>query len=117
MIRTPSIYSLKKSRHILKLAYKYYQKQRIRLSLDQLHHFEYQLQQLDEALLSKHREEANRLAHQVEEFCNTHFKKGMKAYLAEMIFAILVALIVATIVRQTWFELYEIPTGFNATHF
>ena len=29
----------------------------------------------------------------------------------EMAVAIAIALVVATLVRQTWFELYEIPTG------
>lgn len=111
MIRTKRPYSLRKSRHILTAAYKSYQKKRSQLSPTELTQFESQLQQLDEAILRGDREEANRLAHEVEEFNDDHFKKGIGAYLIEMVIAIVIALVVATIVRQVWFELYEIPTG------
>jgi signal peptidase I len=104
-------YSLRKSRHILKSSYHWYQKKRGQLLSDQLHHFESLMQKLDEAILRKDRAEADRLAHQLEEFCDAHFKKGIGTYLFELLSAIIVALIVATIIRQTWFELYEIPTG------
>lgn len=105
------LYSLRKSRQILKTSYKWYQKRRNQLPHDQLNQFELQLQQLDDAVLKKDREEASRLAHQVEAFCHSHFKKSWWEYLVEMATAIVIALVVATIVRQMWFELYEIPTG------
>jgi signal peptidase I len=111
MTKTARLYSLRKSRHILKSGYKWYQKRRYQLSSEELSQFESQLQRLDDAILKSDREEANRLAHQVEEFCNAHFKKSMGMYFIEMLFAIVIALAVATVVRQTWFELYEIPTG------
>jgi len=108
--RTP-IYSLKKARHLLKSGYKWYQKKRDRLSADQLNQFESQLQQLDAALLKRDRGESDRLSREVEDFCGAHFKKSMLTYCIEMASAVLIALLVATLVRQTWFELYEIPTG------
>lgn len=111
MTDTTKIYSLRKSRNILKSGYKSYQKKRNLLSSEQLKQFESNLQQLDESVRSGHNEEASRLAHQVEEFCQAHFKKSIWEYLSELAVAIVIALIVATIVRQTWFELYEIPTG------
>lgn len=104
-------YSLRKSRHILTSSNKLYQKKRNQLSPTDLTQFESQLRQLDEAILKNDREEADRLARQIETFNETHLKKGIGAYVIEMLAAISIALIVATIVRQTWFELYEIPTG------
>lgn len=73
--------------------------------------FEELLQHLDDAVLKKDRAEASTFAHQTEAFCDARFKKGIFTYVAEMAVAIGIALAVATVVRQTWFELYEIPTG------
>ncbi len=105
------IYSLRKSRQILKTSYKWYEKRRQQLPPDQLNQFELQLQQLDDAILKQKRAEASSLAHQLEAFCQSHFKKSWWEYAVEMATAIVIALVVATIVRQMWFELYEIPTG------
>lgn len=111
MFGSKHVYSLRKSRHILKTACQFYQKQRQKLTPPQLLQFESDLKELDEAILKRDKEESSRLSHSVEEFCNAHFKKGVAAYAIEMTFAIVIALAVATLVRQTWFELYEIPTG------
>ena len=111
MTQAHNMYSLRKSRQILKSSYKWYQKKRQLLPADQLNQFEAMLQKLDDALLKGDQVESDRLAHQAEEFCKAHFKKGIGTYLAEMFIAIAIALVVATLVRQTWFELYEIPTG------
>lgn len=110
---TPSlpIYSLRKSRHILKSSYKWYQKKRHLLTSEELNRFESLLKELDEVALKNDIEQASSLAHETEEFCHDHFKKGLGTYLIEIVIAIIIALIVATIVRQVWFELYEIPTG------
>lgn len=111
MLFTSRVYSLRKCRHILKASYKWYEKKRKELPSDQLHQFETLLQKLDDAVLKRDAVEADRWAHETEEFCSARFKKGIAAYLWEMAIAIVIALIVATLVRQTWFELYEIPTG------
>ncbi len=95
----------------MKTGYKWYQKKRHLLAPGQLQQFESQLQGLDQAILKGDREEANRFGKQVEEFSKAHFKKSIWEYLFEMAIAIIIALVVATIVRQVWFELYEIPTG------
>lgn len=105
------MYSLRKSRHILSASNKWYQKKRSLLSPSELTLFETELEQLDQAILRGDKEEADRLALQVEAFNDSHFKKGIAAYLLEMLIAIIIALIVATIVRQMWFEIMEIPTG------
>lgn len=111
MAKTPRIYSLRKSRHILKSSFKWYKKKGGTLPSDQLRQFESIVQKLDEAVLKGEAADASLWAQQAEEFCDAHFKKGIGTYLAEMGVAIVIALVVATLVRQTWFELYEIPTG------
>lgn len=111
MTKTARLYSLRKSRHILKTGYKWYQKRRHQLSSEELSQFESQLQELDDVILKGDKEDSDRLARQVEEFSSVHFKKSIGMYVIEMLLAIVIALAVATVVRQTWFELYEIPTG------
>ncbi len=111
MAKTMRIYSLRKSRHILKASYKWYQKKSKELSASEMQQFETLLENLDLAVLKKDATEASNWAHQTEEFCDARFKKGIGTYIIEMAIAIAIALAVATLVRQTWFELYEIPTG------
>src|SRR4029078_2337815 len=55
--------------------------------------------------------EADRLEHKVENFTNAHFNKSIWQYLLEVTTALVFALAIATVIRQSWFELYEIPTG------
>ena len=111
MAKSSRVYSLRKARHLLKSSYKWYEKKRKTLSSQELQQFESLLKNLDDAVLKEDASEANRWAHQTEEFCDAHFKKGIATYAMEMAVAIVVALVVATLVRQMWFELYEIPTG------
>lgn len=105
------MYSLRKSRHLLKEGCSWYKKQSHILTPSDLQYFENLLEGLDRAVLEKNQEKANELALQVESFCRAHFKKSIGLYLWELCVAIVIALIIATIVRQTWFELYEIPSG------
>lgn len=105
------IYTLSKSRQIMKIGAKWYNRRGKNLPPDQLKFFEEHLQNLDQALLQKDRLTADKEARLVDEFCSSHFKKTLLEYSWEVIIAIVVALIIATIVRQMWFELYEIPTG------
>lgn len=111
MFTSNRVYSLRKSRQVLKASYKWYEKKRHSLSANDLQQFETLLQNLDQAILNKDVNQADRLSRQTEEFCHVRFKKGLLTYALEMAVAIGIALVVATIVRQTWFELYEIPTG------
>jgi signal peptidase I len=106
-----SSYSLAKSRQVFKTGNKWYRTKRDSLTATELHLYERQLESLDQAIVNNNREEANRLAHEVETFYQAHFKKSIFDYLKELSVAIVVALLVAVVVRQMWFELYEIPTG------
>lgn len=65
----------------------------------------------DQAIIDRNRQEANRYIREIEAFSKENMKKSVFVYAAEMIGALLFALVVATVVRQMWFEPYEIPTG------
>lgn len=105
------LYSLRKSRHIFRSSYKLYEKKNDSLSLPQQEMFKSQLHDLDTALQAKDRAKSDALARSLESFCNAHFTKTWWEYAVELTFAIAIAIAVATIVRASWFEPYEIPTG------
>lgn len=108
---TSAPYSLSKCRTILKTGCKWYEKKRASLSSDQLAFFETHLQALDDACLKRDQNQANQEARLIEDFVEQHFKKSLFDYFSEIGLAILVALVIATVVRACWFENYEIPTG------
>lgn len=105
------LYSLRKSKRTLKTAYELYKKKRHILSSHLKESFEHELKELDTAILKEDRSKANDLSRKVETFCRNNFKKSFFDYSSELIVALILALAIATVVRQTWFELYEIPTG------
>lgn len=105
------LYSLHKAKQILRTSYTWYKKRGKQLATSHLQQFEGNLQHLDQAILNQDRTQANTLARELETFNHAHFKKTLFEYTYEIVVALLVALAVATVVRQSWFELYEIPTG------
>lgn len=109
--RHQSPYSLRKSRSILKSVYAWYKQRGHTLPAPQLDHFEKQMEELDQALLNKDRSKASQIAQKLEEFAKVNCKKPLWDYAFELAVALAFALVIATIVRQMWFEPYEIPTG------
>jgi signal peptidase I len=105
------LYSLHKCRQILKQTYATVQKKGSKLPEEKRAKIDRLMKQADQAILNSDKEEANRLIKEIEEFSKENVKKSMFEYTLEMIGALAFALIVATIVRQMWFEPYEIPTG------
>lgn len=104
-------YSLNKSRAILQTAYSWYQKRSAQLAQQDLSALEKQMLALESAIASGDRQSAASQAETLEHFTSLHCKKSAFDYLKELLFAVFVALLLATVVRQMWFELYEIPTG------
>lgn len=104
-------YSLSKSRGILKWVYAWYKRHGQGLSPLKIEELETQLSGLDQSVLANNKVEASERAQKLESFADTFCKKSFFDYTKELIIALVFALIVATIVRQMWFELYEIPTG------
>jgi len=106
-----STYRLNKSRKILQSAYDWYKKKKDKMAPETVKNLEERMLGLEQAIKSDNREEASNLAKKLEEFSDVNFKKTFFEYCFEVVTAILIALILAVIVRQMWFELYEIPTG------
>lgn len=112
-------YSLRKSRQILRWANQVYKTEWPECSPDLLKTFEDQLETLDRAVMEKKREEASQIAQDLRQFIQKNFdrsiigslKKGRWREIQELVMIIVVALILATIARQMWFEPYKIPTG------
>lgn len=104
-------YPLSKSRKILEWSYDWYKKAGKNLSDEQLTQFEADLDALDQAYLSNNEERAGELAQKLEVFTNANFKKTPIQYALELIIALVFALAIAIVIRQVWFEPFEIPTG------
>lgn len=105
------IYSLHKSRHILKWVYGWYTKKSYKLNPSQLSALEDEMAKLDDALLKEDKVRASQIAHSLENFANVNCKKTFFEYTRELAVALVLALAIAVIIRMVWFEPYEIPTG------
>src|ERR1700733_2089534 len=105
------LYSLRKSREVLHWSYSKFKKKKGNLPKEKLDAMEKDLRQLELAVLDKDQEKASNLAHKITVFTNANFKKTSLQYVLEITIAIIIALTIAIVVRQMWFELYEIPTG------
>ena len=106
-----NLYSLHKARIILKCVYSWYKKKGSTLPPSELGALEKSMGDLDQALLQRNREEASPIADRLKHFAESHCKKSAFEYTKELVFALIFALVIATLVRQMWFEPYEIPTG------
>lgn len=108
--------SMAKCRRIMRYGQKMYTKNGKTLSEKQLAKCETLLSQLDDALLTRNSEKANEFAPLVEEF-TTQYLETEKSFLKKLLVlfegagALVIAIIAAVVIRQMWFELYEIPTG------
>ncbi len=105
-------YSLNKSRQVFSHTNTWYRKHWKRLDSGPLKRLEHLLAELDAALQAQDKPRASQLAHEVQIFSKAHCRKSVPLYLLEVIIAIAVALSVATVMRQMWFEPMKIPSGF-----
>ncbi len=103
--------SLHKSRQILQSSFSWYKKYWQKLNTSDLQFIENHLERLDAAVLAGNRDEASDLAQTTEAFVKPRQQKSWLVYIGELILAILFALVIAGIVREMWFEPFEIPTG------
>ena len=104
-------YSLKKSTQILTHAYHLFQHKKKKLLPSQADQIAKSLQALQTEILAKNKEKASELAKQVEFFGDNDLKKSALEKFRDTTLALVFALCVAIVVRQVWFEFYEIPTG------
>ncbi|MBN4066683.1 signal peptidase I [Simkania negevensis] len=104
-------YSLRKCIRVMHQMAALYNKKKVKLPQEKRLFFKKQLEQLGHALEQSNRKEASRLAQELEIFYKATFPKRFFSHTFELVIAIVFALFIATIVRQVWFEPYEIPTG------
>lgn len=103
--------SLDKSRAILQKAFSCYKKCRKDLPSQEDAAMKEQIIALEKAIATNDRNVASPAAETLDKYTQKYCKKSWFDYLKEIAVALLVALILAVVVRQVWFELYEIPTG------
>lgn len=106
-----SLYSIRKARKVFKEGYAIYQKNGKGLSKTDHASLKSELEQLENGIFANDREKASLHAHQVESLIKERYKKSPFEYVLEILTAVVLALLIAIVVRQMWFELYEIPTG------
>lgn len=104
-------YTLRKSRHVLRGAHQLYKRHKNLLSASAAHEVYASLLALQEAIAEGDREKAHDAAKKVEALAKYHIKKTTWDHVRDLSFALIFALIIAVLVRQMWFEFYEIPTG------
>lgn len=103
--------SLKKSQHIFFACLKLYKKKHSLLHPPIKDLFKTHFEHLQQALIEKNRPKAAAFADQLQAAAKEHLKKTLLEKLQHGAFSIAVALLVAIVIRQMWFEFYEIPTG------
>lgn len=74
-------------------------------------HFKEQLLELERLIQQKEYQKATDLTKVMKKNSNTNFVKPPFRKAFDLVLALSVALLAATVIRQMWFELYEIPTG------
>jgi len=104
-------YSLHKSHTIGKSSYKIFRKKEAGLPEQVKNEIRLLIQSIDKAIACGDKQSASEAAKKLEQLNDIHFKKTLFDYAREFAFALIFALVIATIVRQMWFEFYEIPTG------
>lgn len=106
-----STYSLKKSTKQFYRFASLYHKYKETLTPSLKKRFLEQLKELQNHLKNKDKTGASKIAKQLEVWVRQQFPKSRFYSWGETAFAIFFALIVATLVRQEWFEFYKIPSG------
>lgn len=104
-------YRLNKSRSILQAAFSWYKSKGERLERETRATLEKKMLALEADVKVDNRASASAKAEDLELFMQKHRKRSFLDHALEVIGAILIALVLAVVVRQMWFELYEIPTG------
>jgi signal peptidase I len=105
------IYRLKKAETFLKNTWKHFQRNQDKLSDEVKKNFQSTCSSLKLALLAKNRAEAKPLSEELEALSRKYLKKSPIRSFIDFTFALLFALSVAIVIRQSCFELYEIPSG------
>jgi len=106
-----TFFSLNKPRRILRQNYRLYRRKSKQLAEHQKVELQTLLVNLQAAIKQKDVETAVSLAHSLEETSRKYISKNWWDQLRDFCSAMIFALVVAIAIRQTWFELYVIPSG------
>ncbi len=104
-------FELRKAKKLLITVYYRYLKVKDKLPPSTQELIKQKLLELESAIMSKDDMKCRLLRNDVQELYATHLKKTTFKQLFDFVVGIAVALFVAILIRQMWFELYEIPTG------
>lgn len=104
-------YSLSRSKRVFFHIYRAVCKKGVKVPFEIGKQLRGELDDLQKAILEKNRAEANARAKKCEALVQPYMKKGAFLKLWELVGALAFALVFAIVVRQMWFEPYEIPTG------
>jgi signal peptidase I len=104
-------YSLNKCRKILKMVYAQYKKKGKNLTPTLLNNLEANMEACEKAISARDEFKASDLAVELEAFSHQHFRRTAFEYILELVIAFIIAIAIAALVRQMWFEPMEIPTG------
>lgn len=102
---------LKKARKTLLATYHRFCKKKKQLSPEIREQTKKDLMSLQTAVMQKDPIKAVELTHLVHTSARTHLRKTFFESIRDFILGIAGALFIAVLIRQMWFELYEIPTG------
>ncbi|MBI3211313.1 MAG: signal peptidase I [Simkania negevensis] len=106
-----SPFSIKKSKKLFFVVYRLFKKKKRRLSLKESEEIKGCLDKWQEALVQKNLEKGAEYTKKGASFLQKELKKTLFDHLRDTFFALVFALLFATIIRSLWFELYEIPSG------
>ncbi len=104
-------YSLHKCKKILLHVYHLWRKKRTKLVPTQASEIREDLKALQEEIQKKNRSQANFHAHKCQNYLDGALKRSSFQQVRDVVVGLAVALAIAFVIRQCWFELYEIPTG------
>ncbi|MGR3912127.1 MAG: signal peptidase I [Candidatus Rhabdochlamydia sp.] len=104
-------FQLRKSKKVLIHVYLKLQQVKHRLPDSVYQEIKGKLQELQEAILTKQVNATSNLIKSLNHLYKKHLKKTSFKQIVSSILGILFALFIAMLIRQMWFELYEIPTG------
>jgi signal peptidase I len=111
MFQTSAVYSLRKSKTVLRRTFYLYEKKKKSLSPLQNEELRSTLLALQKEVMEKRRREASDLSKQLESLAKLYLVRHPFVQVVQFVVSLSVALVVAIVIRQMWFEPYEIPTG------
>ncbi len=104
-------WTLRKAKKILFHTYFLFRSKRKKLSEEQAKEIQRAVEALQNSILNNQKDQAKEHAKQCQMVAHKYLKKSFLEQSVEIILGLAFALAIALVIRQDWFELYEIPTG------